>query len=312
MKMLISQFLRRPLGLASLFVILLFCVVAVYAPFLASGKPIAVYYDGSLYFPLFRYLLYPGYYTKPIDLFFNALIFTLPILLFWRRRWAFPLFCTLQLALFLWALLGTHKDPALDLELLAKRRTLLQEDAKNRSHSFEIAMMSPYQKLNKVMQYRRDLQSHENVVRYLKSKTAASTRLETLKSSEEDKRWLDRENAKVGWVLWPLIRTYHWEEYAGGSQAMNQDVPWWELTRLNRKDFTAALIFGVRVSLVVGIIAVAIALLIGVPVGCIAGFYGGKIDILLCRLIEVWESMPTFFMLLFVVAILQSKSIFLV
>lgn len=93
---------------------------------------------------------------------------------------------------------------------------------------------------------------------------------------------------------------------------MNQDLPWWELTRLNRKDFTAALIFGVRVSLVVGLIAVAIALLIGVPLGCIAGFYGGKLDILLCRLIEVWESMPTFFMLLFVVAILQSKSIFLV
>jgi peptide/nickel transport system permease protein len=93
---------------------------------------------------------------------------------------------------------------------------------------------------------------------------------------------------------------------------LNQLIPWWDLTRTNRKDLVSALIFGVRISLVVGIIAVAISLVIGIPIGAMAGFYGGKFDILVSRLMEIWESMPTFFMLLLVVAITQSKTIFLV
>jgi peptide/nickel transport system permease protein len=43
-----------------------------------------------------------------------------------------------------------------------------------------------------------------------------------------------------------------------------------------------------------------------------AGFFGGKWDLLISRFMEIWEAMPVFFMLLFVVAITQSKSIFLV
>lgn len=110
----------------------------------------------------------------------------------------------------------------------------------------------------------------------------------------------------------PLIRPFHWEDDAGGEQSLNQYIGWTELTRINRKDLLAALIFGVRVSLVVGTTAVALALAIGVPIGAFAGYYGGKFDIIVSRLLEIWESMPTFFMLLLVVAITQSKSILLI
>ena len=110
----------------------------------------------------------------------------------------------------------------------------------------------------------------------------------------------------------PLLSHFHWEDDAGGSQRLNQHVPFWELTRINRKDLMAALIFGVRISLVVGILSVGLALLIGLPIGALAGFYGGTFDIIVSRLLEIWEAMPTFFMLLMIVAITQSKSIFLV
>src|SRR5262249_28525982 len=46
--------------------------------------------------------------------------------------------------------------------------------------------------------------------------------------------------------------------------------------------------------------------------GALAGFYGGTFDIIVSRLLEIWEGMPTFFMLLMAIAILQNKSIFLV
>ncbi len=73
----------------------------------------------------------------------------------------------------------------------------------------------------------------------------------------------------------PLLRNFHWEDDAGGDQSLNQELPWWELTRINRKDLVAALIFGIRISLVVGFLAVFLALLIGVPIGALAGYYGG-------------------------------------
>lgn len=128
----------------------------------------------------------------------------------------------------------------------------------------------------------------------------------------DKQRWLKKESEKLSHMVMPLIRDFHWEDDAGGSQSLNKEVSWFELTRINRKDLTAALIFGIRVSLVVAITSVFIALIIGVPIGALAGYYAGKFDIVVSRLLEVWEGMPTFFMLLLVVAIMQSKSIFLV
>lgn len=124
--------------------------------------------------------------------------------------------------------------------------------------------------------------------------------------------WLNEESQKIKYLFLPLVRHFHWEDDAGGSQSLNQVIPWTELSRVNRKDLMAALIFGIRISLSVGIIAVGIALLIGIPIGAFSGYYGGVFDIITSRLLEIWESMPTFFMLLIVVAMMQSKSIFIV
>jgi peptide/nickel transport system permease protein len=210
--------------------------------------------------------------------------------------------------------------------------------------------MTPYAKLNLILRYRQRLAQNERLLKYIgegdskalstlwqlemsreqkqiernqtiidafeKGTTAGEEAyreaIASLKYLAEKRQWLEEENKKIEFEVMPLIRHFHWEDDAGGEQSMNLLLPWWELTRINRKDLSAALIFGVRISLVVGIMAVFIAMLIGIPVGSMAGYYGGKFDILVCRLLEVWESMPTFFMLLLVVAITQSKSIFIV
>ena len=124
--------------------------------------------------------------------------------------------------------------------------------------------------------------------------------------------WLETQSEQIHWMVMPLIRPFHWEDDAGGEQALNQFLPWWELTRTNRKDLTASLLFGIRVSLVVGLASVGIALLIGIPIGAAAGYYGGKFDIIVSRLLEIWEGMPVLFMLLLTTSILQNRSIFLV
>ena len=76
----IEQFLHHRLGVAAAIVMALFILVGIYAPFLASGKPIVVRWHGEWYFPLFRYLFFPGYYSTLLDRFFNLLMFTFPIM----------------------------------------------------------------------------------------------------------------------------------------------------------------------------------------------------------------------------------------
>ena len=63
--------------------------------------------------------------------------------------------------------------------------------------------------------------------------------------------------------------------------------------------------------MVVGGISVAIALLIGIVVGLISGYFGGTTDIILSRFTEIWETMPMLFILMLVVSITQIKSLIL-
>ncbi|MBI4720643.1 MAG: ABC transporter permease, partial [Chitinivibrionia bacterium] len=70
------------------------------------------------------------------------------------------------------------------------------------------------------------------------------------------------------------------------------------------RDVAARMIHGAGVSLKVGFVAVAIALLIGVLAGAMAGYYGGVVDILTSRVIEIVMCFPFFFLILAVIAFL--------
>src|SRR5262245_19516853 len=70
------------------------------------------------------------------------------------------------------------------------------------------------------------------------------------------------------------------------------------------RDIASRMVHGSRVSLSVGFVAVSIYVLIGLIVGAVAGYYGGKVDILASRLIEGMLTLPTFFLLITVVSFL--------
>lgn len=70
------------------------------------------------------------------------------------------------------------------------------------------------------------------------------------------------------------------------------------------RDVLSRIIWGSRVSLSVGIIAVGISLLIGVPLGAAAGYLGGWVDFLVLRIIEIVLSFPLFILVLTLVAFL--------
>ncbi len=68
------------------------------------------------------------------------------------------------------------------------------------------------------------------------------------------------------------------------------------------RDVLARMIFGARISLSIGFIAVGISAAIGIILGGIAGYYGGTTDFIVSRLFEVMMTFPVFFLILTILA----------
>ncbi len=93
------------------------------------------------------------------------------------------------------------------------------------------------------------------------------------------------------------IDTYHILEAPSQSHLLGTDA-------LGR-DVLSRLIYGARISLLVGIVAVGIATAIGTVLGAIAGFYGGVVDMVIMRLVDVMLCFPTIFLIMAVIAFLE-------
>ncbi len=70
------------------------------------------------------------------------------------------------------------------------------------------------------------------------------------------------------------------------------------------RDILSRILYGSRISLAIGLAAVGIAMLIGVPLGLIAGYYGGKLDNFIMRTIDILMAFPSILLAIVVVSIL--------
>lgn len=78
------------------------------------------------------------------------------------------------------------------------------------------------------------------------------------------------------------------------------------------RDMLARLVYGSRVSLIVGVASIAGAMVIGCIIGAIAGFYGGKIDNVIMRIMDIFLAMPSILLAICIVAALGSSIIHLI
>jgi peptide/nickel transport system permease protein len=84
----------------------------------------------------------------------------------------------------------------------------------------------------------------------------------------------------------------------------------WLGTDAEGRDVFCRMWYGTRISLTIGVVAVFIYVSIGIVLGSLAGYFGGWVDTLVSRLIEVMITFPTFFLILTLAALIEHRSIF--
>lgn len=103
-------------------------------------------------------------------------------------------------------------------------------------------------------------------------------------------------------AIWPLVK-YSPDEYNLLDYLSGPDARHWFGTDDNGRDVLARMVYGARISLSVGFVAVGIALIVGILLGAIAGYFGGWIDMAVSRLIEIMLTIPTFFLIIAIITV---------
>lgn len=104
-------------------------------------------------------------------------------------------------------------------------------------------------------------------------------------------------------VLAPVLTTYNPFEYGADSLAGIGENGHLLGTNHMGQDVYSMLIYGIRTSLKVALISSLISGALGIIIGGVAGFFGGKVDLVISELINAFLMIPTFFLILVIVAL---------
>ena len=141
---------------------------------------------------------------------------------------------------------------------------------------------------------------------------------------------IENEISAHGWMLWPPIR-YSYDTHNLDLPTPAPSPPTWLLSKAqceaaaakllkpgepNRgcaaiewnwlgtddqgRDVVARLLYGFRISVLFGLILATISSIVGVAAGAIQGYFGGRVDLVFQRFIEVWSSLPQLYLLIII------------
>lgn len=109
-----------------------------------------------------------------------------------------------------------------------------------------------------------------------------------------------------GWILWPPIPySYNTINDIGAAAPSPPDARHWLGTDDTARDVTARVIYGFRLSVAFALIVTLLTTVIGISAGAVQGYFGGLVDLLFQRLIELWGSTPSLYIIIIVGAIWQ-------
>jgi len=115
---------------------------------------------------------------------------------------------------------------------------------------------------------------------------------------------VEGEAIAKGWMLWPLIPySYNTISDSGKPAPSAPDADHWLGTDNTARDVLARVIYGFRLSVGFALIVTAFASVIGIAAGAVQGYFGGLLDLIFQRVIELWGSVPTLYIIIIVAAI---------
>jgi len=261
-----AQFKKNRFALAALAVIGPLFLVAIFAPLLASNQPLVYQQGGETLYPWFRALFNPD---EPVDFVFNmALLAT------------FPWLAGTLLLNWLWKRRHTPgrvrvlRSAGLFLLLLAALCALFSFPALRPDNRYRA----------------RTFTEEQFQARTARQEVTAIYPLIPFGPTEQD---LDAIYMPPGHAKDPALQ-----------RKSNDGSTHWLGTDNTGHDVLTQMIYGTRISLTVGFVAVSLYITIGVVIGALAGYFGGLVDIVICRLIEVVMLFPSFFLILTLVALI--------
>ncbi|MFY0679685.1 MAG: ABC transporter permease [Thalassovita sp.] len=115
----------------------------------------------------------------------------------------------------------------------------------------------------------------------------------------------DVDGFSKGWMIWPLVPySYQSPVDRPGAAPLPPNAQNWLGTDDTKRDVLARVIYGFRLSIVFTIIVTTAASIIGIIAGALQGFFGGWLDLIFQRFIEVWSGTPSLYVIIILFAIL--------
>lgn len=110
-----------------------------------------------------------------------------------------------------------------------------------------------------------------------------------------------------GRIIWPLIPfSYNTINDLGGQAAPSApDATHWLGTDDTSRDVLARVIYGFRLSVAFALIVTVLTSILGIAAGAVQGYFGGKVDLIFQRLLEIWGGTPDLYVIIIVFSVWQ-------
>ena len=108
-----------------------------------------------------------------------------------------------------------------------------------------------------------------------------------------------------GWMLMPIIPySFNSVDYALDKPTPTEpSYQHWLGTDDEGRDIVARILYGIRLSVVFSVVLTFFASIIGIVIGAVQGYFGGKIDLFMQRFLEIWDALPQLFILIIVASV---------
>ncbi len=115
---------------------------------------------------------------------------------------------------------------------------------------------------------------------------------------------IDGEAIQKGWLIWaPIKYSFNTINYDVETAPSAPDANHWLGTDDQTRDVVARVIYGFRISTVFALIVVVISSTIGIAAGAVMGYFGGWVDLVFQRILEIWSSTPMLYVIIILSAI---------